>query len=77
VDVIRFLFQGPQIGYWRQTGEAELWTYSAALVVIGVAILAVGLWRDWRFARLASAPYILIAVVKVFVVDLSSLEGVL
>lgn len=77
VNIIRFLFQGPQIGLWRQTGEAELWTYSAALVVIGVAILAVGLWRNWRFARLASAPYILIAVVKVFVVDLSSLEGVL
>ncbi|WP_276199764.1 DUF2339 domain-containing protein [Chelatococcus sp. XZ-Ab1] len=77
INIIRFLFQGPQIGLWRQMGEAELWTYSAALVVIGVAILAVGLWRNWRFARLASAPYILIAVVKVFVVDLSSLEGVL
>lgn len=77
VAEIRHLFQGPVVDLARATSQAELWTYSAALVVIGVAILAIGLVRDNRFLRLVSAPYILIAVLKVFLFDLSNLEGVL
>ncbi len=74
---IRRLFQGPVIDIDRATGEAELWTYSAVLIVIGVVALAIGLVRDIRLARLLSAAYIVAAVLKVFLVDLSSLEGAL
>ena len=73
---IRRIFQGPSIALWRTTGEGELWTYSIALLLIGVAILVVGFVRDSRFLRLLSAGYIIAAVVKVFVIDLSNLEGV-
>ena len=73
---IRHAFQGPAIGLGRPTGDAEFWTYSVALLLIGVALLALGLWRESRFLRLLSAGYIVAAIVKVFVFDLASLEGV-
>ncbi|MDJ1157766.1 DUF2339 domain-containing protein [Chelatococcus sp. SYSU_G07232] len=74
---IRRLFQGDVVALWRPTGQAELWAYSAALIVVGALILAVGLLRGNRFLRLASAPYILAAVLKVFLFDLANLEGAL
>jgi uncharacterized membrane protein len=73
---IRHAFQGPAIGLGRPAGDAEFWTYSVALLLVGVALLALGLWRESRFLRLLSAGYIVAAVVKVFVCDLASLEGV-
>ena len=73
---IRHAFQGPAIGLGRPTGDVEFWTYSVALLLVGVALLALGLWRESRFLRLLSAGYIVAAVVKVFVFDLASLEGV-
>jgi uncharacterized membrane protein len=74
---IRRLFQGPSISFFRETGETELWTYSAALLAVGIALLAVGLVRNIRLARMVSAAYIVAAVGKVFLVDLANLEGVL
>ncbi len=74
---IRRLFQGPAIDLFRTTSEGELWAYSAALLVVGIALLAVGLVRNIRMARLASAGYIIAAVVKVFLFDLANLEGVM
>jgi uncharacterized membrane protein len=73
---IRRIFQGPSIGVWLETSQGELWTYSIALLIIGVAILAVGFLRDSRPLRLLSAGYIIAAVVKVFLIDLSNLQGV-
>jgi uncharacterized membrane protein len=74
---IRRLFQGPTIGFNQPTGETELWVYSVALVAMGVILLAVGLLWNIRLARLLSAAYILVAVLKVFLIDLASLEGAL
>ncbi len=74
---VRFLFQGPVVSMWRSTSQSEMWTYSAVLLFIGVAFLAFGLWRDQRLPRLMSAPYILLAVLKVFIVDMSNLDGAL
>lgn len=74
---VRFLYQGPIVVAWRFTSQPELWTYSAVLLAIGVAFLALGLWRDWRLARLISAPYILLAVLKVFLIDMNNLGGAL
>lgn len=74
---IRRIFQGPAIGFWRETGQSEQWTYSVALLVCGMALLALGLLKDIRFARMASAVYLLLAVLKVFIIDLANLEGVM
>jgi uncharacterized membrane protein len=73
---IRRIFQGPSIDLSLPTGQGEMWTYSIALLVIGVAILAVGFLRDSRTLRLLSAGYIILAVLKVFIIDLGNLEGV-
>jgi uncharacterized membrane protein len=75
IIAIRRAFQGPVVALTLDTGQAELWTYSVALLLIGVAILAVGLIWNLRLARLISAGYITAAVVKVFVVDLAHLQG--
>ncbi len=48
-----------------------------ALLAIGIALLGFGLLRDNCFARLASAVYLVAAVLKVFIVYLANLEGVM
>ena len=75
IIAIRRAFQGPVVALTLGTGQAELWTYSIALLLIGVIILAVGLIWNLRLARVVSAGYITAAVVKVFVVDLAHLHG--
>lgn len=75
---IRRIFQGPNLGiFWRGFSQGEQWSYSVALLAIGIALLGYGLVRNSRFARLASAVYLVLAVVKVFIVDLANLEGVM
>jgi uncharacterized membrane protein len=75
VAEIRNLFQGPRIGIWQATSDAELYTYSAAILVTGLVLLALGVWRHSRLLRLASGLYLLLAVGKVFLVDMSGLTG--
>jgi uncharacterized membrane protein len=48
-----------------------------ALLAIGVVLLAIGILRDSRMARLVSVAYIVAAVLKVFILDLANLEGVM
>ncbi|WP_457091513.1 DUF2339 domain-containing protein [Microvirga sp. P5_D2] len=75
---IRLIFQGPNLGiFWRGFSQGEQWSYSVALLLIGIALLGFGLLRDNRFARLASAVYLVLAVLKVFIIDLANLEGVM
>jgi uncharacterized membrane protein len=75
---IRRIFQGPNLGiFWRGFTQGEQWSYSVALLVIGLALLGYGILRNNRFARIASAVYLVLAVLKVFIIDLSSLEGVM
>uniref|UniRef100_UPI0021C5B98E DUF2339 domain-containing protein n=1 Tax=Microvirga sp. Mcv34 TaxID=2926016 RepID=UPI0021C5B98E len=74
---IRLVFQGRHLGIWRGFTQGEQWSYSVALLLIGMALLGFGLLRDNRFARLASAAYLVLAVLKVFIVDLANLEGVM
>jgi len=74
---IRRVAQGPDLGLWRGFGQGEQWGYSVALLAIGMAVLGIGLLRDIGFARLASAVYLVLAVLKVFVIDLARLEGVM
>jgi uncharacterized membrane protein len=73
---IRRLFQGPIVSADLPTSQAEQWSYSVGLLVLGIALLALGFVRNSRFLRLGSAAYIGLAVLKVFIFDLSNLEGV-
>ena len=57
------------------TSDAEWWAYSAAWIAYGGVLLALGLWRGSSGLRYASLAVVMIAVAKVFLVDLSALEG--
>ena len=73
---IRFLFATSPDLSWDTVGSAESYTYSAAWLVLGILLLAFGLVFQQRAARLASALLIVVTVLKVFLIDMSNLEGV-
>ncbi|MGX5849891.1 DUF2339 domain-containing protein [Mesorhizobium sp. PL10] len=74
---VRRAFKGEFIGLWSGLGQLETYTYSALWLVIGVVLLTAGVWLKSQVLRIASAALIAIAVVKVFLFDMSELEGVL
>jgi uncharacterized membrane protein len=74
---VRRLFKGQYLGYWAGFGQWETYSYSALWLAMGVAILALGVKLRSHVLRIASAALIAIAVLKVFVFDMSALEGVL
>ncbi|UVK44570.1 DUF2339 domain-containing protein [Mesorhizobium sp. AR07] len=74
---VRRLFKGEFIGLWSGLGQLETYTYSALWLVIGVALLTAGVWLKSQVLRVASAALIAVAVLKVFIFDMSELEGVL
>lgn len=55
--------------------SVEIWTHSAVWLAIGLALLLAGLLRHARGIRFASAIYVLAAILKIFLYDLSGLEG--
>lgn len=57
--------------------DAELYTYSAVLLVSALALLAIGLWRGRPGPRYASLVFMLATVLKVFLVDLTELGGLM
>jgi uncharacterized membrane protein len=74
---LRRLFQGEHIGAWRDFGQVETYAYSALWLALGVALLVGGMVLRSQALRLASGALIVIAVAKVFLFDMSELEGVL
>jgi uncharacterized membrane protein len=74
---MRRLFQGQFIALWRDFGQVETYAYSALWLALGVALLAAGLLLKSQVLRIASAALIVVAVAKVFLFDMSELEGVL
>ncbi|UVF22041.1 DUF2339 domain-containing protein [Microvirga terrae] len=74
---IRRIAAGPQLALWQGFTQGEQWSYSLALLVIGILLLGLGLAFNSRPARLVSAIYLVLAVLKVFIIDLSNLEGVM
>ncbi len=74
---VRWFWQGTNIGDWKGFLPAETYTYSVVWLLIGVGLLALGSRLDARSLRLASAGLVLIAVCKVFLIDMSNLEGIL
>ncbi|SFB58399.1 Uncharacterized membrane protein [Rhizobium sp. NFR07] len=74
---VRRFWQGTNIADWKGFIAGETYTYSVVWLVIGVGLLALGSRLDAKSLRLASAGLVLIAVLKVFLVDMSNLEGIL
>jgi uncharacterized membrane protein len=72
---IRRLYHGPVL-MWGPTTDAEQYTYSIAWLALGVILLGVGILVQSQRARLASAAVIALTILKAFVVDMSTLEGV-
>jgi uncharacterized membrane protein len=73
----RRCFHGAAIGQGAGFSDAEVYAYSAVWLALGLALLAYGVARISREARYASAFFIVVTTVKVFVYDLSGLEGAL
>jgi uncharacterized membrane protein len=74
---VRRLFNGEFIGLWSGFGQLETYSYSALWLVMGVILLVIGVRLTSTVLRVASAVLIAIAVAKVFLFDMSELEGVL
>lgn len=71
---VRHAFAGPRLDL-APVAQAEMWAYSAAWLLGGLALLGGGLLRrsvPWRRAGLA---VVLVVVAKVFILDLSQLTG--
>lgn len=74
---VRRLFKGELIGFWSGLGQFETYSYSALWLAMGVGLLVAGVWQKSYILRIASGALIAIAVAKVFLFDMSELEGVL
>ena len=73
---IRHLWQG-DISLWQTTGNGELYTYSAVWLLMAAGAIAAGTLRASR--RMLQGGFALLAVVilKIFLIDLSGLDGLL
>lgn len=74
---VRRWFHGAFIGLWRDMTQLETYAYSALWLGLGVAVLIIGVRLNSYVLRVASAVLIATAVAKVFLIDMSELEGVL
>jgi uncharacterized membrane protein len=73
----RRLFHEAKIGFLVRTTDAEWYAYSAVWLALGIALLAWGVVRGSKEARIGSAIFVSASVLKVFLFDLAGLEGVL
>jgi len=74
---VRRVWQGSDIASWKGFLQGETYSYSVVWLLIGVGMLALGSRFQVRSLRLGSAALVLIAVIKVFVIDMANLEGIL
>jgi uncharacterized membrane protein len=72
---VRHLFQGEVIAVWKAANAPEVWSYSVAWLALGLLFLAYGIARGSREPRLASAALVVLAVIKVFLYDLTGIGG--
>jgi uncharacterized membrane protein len=71
---VRTLYHGPVLTDGSTT-DAEQYTYSAAWLMFGVLLLALGYGLRAQSVRIASAAVVVLTVLKVFFVDMSDLNG--
>ena len=74
---VRRVWQGENIAAWKGFLAGETYSYSVVWLLIGIGLLGLGSKFDARSLRIASAALVMIAVAKVFLIDMSNLEGVL
>ena len=74
---VRRFWQGPGLAEWKGIEQGEMYAYSVVWLILGVLLLLVGSRLKARSLRLASAVLVFASVIKVFLFDMSSLEGIL
>ncbi|MBD8553103.1 DUF2339 domain-containing protein [Rhizobium sp. CFBP 8762] len=74
---VRRFWQGTDIAYWKGFLSGETYTYSVVWLLLGVLSLVAGTRFNLRSLRVVSAVLVVVTVVKVFLVDMSNLEGFL
>ena len=75
---IRVLFAGNKISIWVVSfKDVELYAISAVWLMFGISLLVAGLKFKQKDIRMASALVITLTVLKAFLIDMASLEGVL
>ncbi|MCO5071893.1 MAG: DUF2339 domain-containing protein [Rhizobiaceae bacterium] len=74
---VRRWFHGEFIGLFQGMTQLETYAYSAIWLGLGVIILVLGVLQRSQMLRAASGLLIALAVAKVFLFDMSELEGVL
>ncbi|WP_288132722.1 DUF2339 domain-containing protein [Microbulbifer sp.] len=73
---VRHLWQGNiRLDTPAETGE--LYTYSAVWLLMAVGSILIGSWRGWRSCYQAGMAVLALVIVKLFLVDMSGLEGLL
>lgn len=74
---LRKIFQGENLASYLPTSDLEFWLYSPLWLGLGAVILAVGLRYNSIAIRAASGILIMLTILKVFLLDMSELEGFL
>ena len=74
---VRRSWQGEYIGSWNGFLQGETYTYSVVWLIFGVLLLILGSHLNAISLRLASAAIVFVTVGKVFLFDMSNLEGIL
>ncbi|MCQ3829308.1 DUF2339 domain-containing protein [Microbulbifer elongatus] len=73
---VRHLWQG-NIRMDTSAATGELYTYSAVWLALAVAAILLGSWRGWRSCYQGGMAVLALVIVKLFLVDMSGLEGLL
>lgn len=73
---VRRFWQGPGLADWKGFDQAEMYTYSVVWLILGVGLLVAGSRFQAKSLRLASAVLVFASVLKVFLIDMSNLEGI-
>jgi uncharacterized membrane protein len=73
---VRRLWQGPGLASWKGFDQAEMYAYSVVWLILGVGLLVAGSRFQAKSLRLASAVLVFASVLKVFLIDMSNLEGI-
>lgn len=74
---VRHFWHGQSIADWKGFIPAETYSYTVVWLLLGVALLVLGIKREAMVLRLASAVLLIVATAKAFLVDMSNLEGAL
>ena len=74
---VRRAWQGENIADWKGFLQGETYTYSVVWLLLGVLLLVLGSRFHAKSIRIASAILVFVAVLKVFLIDMSNLEGFL